>query len=64
MVYKLNGDYSMKSARERFLSMSSDASKKKKERVDGTSQCKSQRVLQASFALNVLESLSLPSYFL
>ena len=37
--------------------------RKKKERVDGTSQCKSQRVLQASFALNVLESLSLPSYF-
>ena len=53
----------MKSARERFLSMSSDASEKK-ERVDGTSQCKSQCVLQASFALNVLESLSLPSYFL
>ena len=37
--------------------------RKKKERVDGTSQCKSQCVLQASFALNVLESLSLPSYF-
>ena len=44
MVYKLNGDYSMKSARERFLSMSSDVSEKK-ERVDGTAQCKSQCVL-------------------